>query len=280
MFDINTNVRKCSDYYGHLTNFNISVVGGNELKRIRKLLGFRTQDDLADFLSEKRGKVAKWESDAQVIPIEYEYKLKQLIKEKGIELDIVSEPQEAYRVINSDSLENQIIQAASDYRMTQTKVRQLVSGDIAPSNDKEMQIVDIFKINNELIPYYDVDFFAGDSMTQFEQTAAPTYYIDFKPFKGCDAFNSYSDSMCPKIESGMMLFGVKKPNWREYLEFGEIYGIVMSDNSKFLKYIRKSEDKNNFLLISENKDYDSFEIPKSQIKSIWLIKGWVRIKTT
>lgn len=128
----------------------------------------------------------------------------------------------------------------------------------------------------ELIPFYDIDFVAGDSPVFFEDNIKPDYYVDIPDFKGCIAFKIHGDSMYPKIKSGMMLLAKKDYNWREYLEYGQIYGIVMNDGKKYLKYIRKSESKDCFKLVSENFErYDDFDIPKDKIKSIWLIEGWV-----
>lgn len=66
-------------------------------------------------------------------------------------------------------------------------------------------------------------------------------------------------------------------DWRESLDFGQIYGITMKNGLRYLKYIRKSltDPDNKFLLKSENSLYDDFEVRKEKIKNIWLIQGWI-----
>jgi phage repressor protein C with HTH and peptisase S24 domain len=83
--------------------------------------------------------------------------------------------------------------------------------------------------------------------------------------------------MEPAIKSGSILFGTRVEDWQSHLEYGQIYGIVCTDKRKYLKYIRKDKEnpKANFLLRSENQEYDDFELPKTKIKSIWLIHGWI-----
>lgn len=135
----------------------------------------------------------------------------------------------------------------------------------------------------DLIPYYDIDFVAGNSIDFADDTTIlPEYYMDIPEFRGCVAFRTYSDSMEKLIKSGSVTFGRKITEWREHLEYGQAYGIVMNDRRRYLKYIKKSKEdaKNNFLLVSENAEkYDDFEIPKNKIHSIWLIEGWLNKNT-
>lgn len=129
------------------------------------------------------------------------------------------------------------------------------------------------------IPYYDVDFAAGTLDLENNQQTEPTYYMDVPIFSGCMAFNVYSDSMDPILSSGNIMFCTKLEDWQSHLEFGQIYAVTMSDGRRYLKYIRKGKDDKCFLLRSENAFYEDFEVPKSKIKSVWLINGWMNKNT-
>lgn len=135
--------------------------------------------------------------------------------------------------------------------------------------------------SDALIPFYNADFMAGASEMFYEDAAIyPEYFMDVPEFYGCTAFRAYSDSMEKKIKSGNILFGIKLDDWRVHLELGGIYGITMTDGRRYLKYIRTNpDDKKLFLLKSENKNYDDFTIPKSKIKNIWQIEGWLDKRT-
>jgi phage repressor protein C with HTH and peptisase S24 domain len=129
-----------------------------------------------------------------------------------------------------------------------------------------------------LVPFYDVDFAAGDIEFYSDNTSIlPAYTMDVPEFSGCTAFRTYGDSMEPAIRSGSILFGTRLEDWQSHLEYGQIYGIVCRDDRKYLKYIRKDKEnpKTHFLLVSENDSYDDFELPKEKIKSLWLIHGWI-----
>lgn len=56
-----------------------------------------------------------------------------------------------------------------------------------------------------------------------------------------------------RIKSGSIVFA-RIIEWKDHLEYGQIYGVVMNDNRRYLKYIRKSKenDKTHFLLRSES----------------------------
>lgn len=137
------------------------------------------------------------------------------------------------------------------------------------------------KDGSGLIPYYEVDFMAGSSMEFYEEAITPAYYMDIPEFRGCTAFRAYADSMEELITSGNILFGTKIEDWESHLEYGQIYGITMKDNRRYLKFIRrfKENPKDYFLLKSQNVNYDEFEIPKNKIKNIWLIEGWMNRRT-
>lgn len=134
------------------------------------------------------------------------------------------------------------------------------------------------KQSSSLIPYYDLDFAAGNDLVLVENDkVTPDYYMDVPEFYGCTAFRAYSNSMEKLIKSGSILFGTKVEEWELHLEYGQIYGIICNDGRRYLKYIRKFKDnpKEFLLLKSENSNYDDFDIPKKSIRSIWLIHGWL-----
>lgn len=148
---------------------------------------------------------------------------------------------------------------------------------ILNKSDRISKVSKNVRKSNALIPFYNADFMAGNAeMFYDDNTIYPEYYMDIPEFYGCTAFRAYSDSMENKIKSGAILFGIKLDDWRSHLEYGQIYGITCTDGRRYLKYIRRDkENKDNFLLRSENDHYDDFELPKDKIKNIWLIEGWV-----
>jgi phage repressor protein C with HTH and peptisase S24 domain len=152
-------------------------------------------------------------------------------------------------------------------------------------NDLDQEVIDVNQRNKKksagLIPFYNADFIAGNAELYYaDETIYPEYYMDVPEFSGSTAFRAFGDSMEPRIKSGNILFGTKLYNWESHLEFGQIYGITCNNGVRYLKYIRRHpNDKTHFLLRSENKDYDDMDMPKCEIKNIWLINGWIDKRT-
>lgn len=206
--------------------------------------------------------------------------------EKDVE-DIDDDFKAGFKKITGDSLEsifeadlvqmpNRIAEPVAGYSKTLPYKQDIVTprGFITSVNQNRRN-------SNALIPFYNADFMAGAAEVYYEDgTIYPEYYMDVPEFAGCTAFRAYSDSMEKIIRSGSILFGVKVDDWQSHLELGQIYGITTTDFRRYLKYIRANkEDHTKFLLKSENPDYDDFTIPKSKIKNIWLIEGWLDKRT-
>ena len=172
----------------------------------------------------------------------------------------------------------------SHYPRVNKKYLRTGEGDFLKDQTAEEMSIRKPKINDryEPIPIYDIDIAAANSkdMDLYDDRPANVndyYYIP--EFSGCRAFNVYSDSMEPLISKGARIFAKKIDDWQLHLEYGQVYSIGMKGGRRYLKYIKKSSDKEYFLLESANPHYESFEIPKKDIRSIWIIDGWMNKHT-
>jgi len=164
----------------------------------------------------------------------------------------------------------------SDFVQENLKTNRLIKSPVKSRIKKQLP-------TKGLIKFYDVDFAAGDiEFYEDINTIQPAYTMDIPEFNGCTAFRTYNNSMEKLISSGDILFATNEEDWKDSLEYGQIYGIVCKNGRKYLKYIRKApEGKENthFLLKSENSvEYDDFTLAKDKIKSLWLIHGWLKKK--
>lgn len=120
-------------------------------------------------------------------------------------------------------------------------------------------------------PYYNVDFAAGFSLLENDQTTNPEFYVDCKPYNNCDAWvNAHGDSMAPTISSGDIV-AMKRIEDIRYLINGEIYGIVTSSGLRTIKRVRDNGDT--ITLIPDNKEVAEQTIPKDIITHVYQIKG-------
>jgi len=102
--------------------------------------------------------------------------------------------------------------------------------------------------------------------------------ISVPRFADCtDAVNIYGDSMYPVYKSGEII--LIKP-WKEsFIDYGCCYLIVTKNGNRMVKYLRRSEHSDKVLCVSENKQFDPFEIDRSDILRLFLVRGSIKSDT-
>lgn len=126
--------------------------------------------------------------------------------------------------------------------------------------------------------WVDVDATAG-GVTQFDDMMS-SQYIDLAipEFRDCtDAVNLYGDSMLPLYKSGQIII---LKEWKEsFIDYGNVYLVVTKKGNRMVKYLRKGSDADHVLCVSENKEFDSFEILVDDILRLYLVKGGISKNT-
>jgi len=127
------------------------------------------------------------------------------------------------------------------------------------------------------VRYYDVDAIGGE-MKIFQDKVENEYVaavLDVPSFNDCEiALNVAGDSMQPVYNSGEIIFCKKLTDYT-VIPYGEAY-LIITEEHRLIKYIQKGSTKNSISLVSENKKYDTFEIPIKSIKHLFLIKGKIK----
>lgn len=102
--------------------------------------------------------------------------------------------------------------------------------------------------------------------------------ISVPRFADCtDAVNIYGDSMYPVYKSGEII--LIKP-WKEsFIDYGCCYLIVTKNGNRMVKYLRRSEHSDKVMCVSENKQFDPFEIDRSDILRLFLVRGSIKADT-
>lgn len=126
--------------------------------------------------------------------------------------------------------------------------------------------------------WVDVDATAG-GVTLFDDMVS-SQYIDLAipEFRDCtDAVNLYGDSMLPLYKSGQIII---LKEWKEsFIDYGNVYLVVTRKGNRMVKYLRKGSDAEHVLCVSENKEFDSFEILMDDILCLYLVKGSIAKNT-
>lgn len=85
------------------------------------------------------------------------------------------------------------------------------------------------------------------------------------------------DSMSPVIRSGDYLAVRELTNTRQ-IYWGQIY-VVMLDDYRMVKYVRRHHDPEQVILHSENPAYDDMEVPRSDIHELMFVQTILHIDT-
>lgn len=84
------------------------------------------------------------------------------------------------------------------------------------------------------------------------------------------------DSMTPRYISGDLVACIRLA-MVDFLQWNKSY-IIDSAQGVLLKRVKRSEKPDHLLLVSENEEYDPFEIPTSEIRGLALVVGLIRIE--
>lgn len=126
--------------------------------------------------------------------------------------------------------------------------------------------------------WVDVDATAG-GVTLFDDQVTNKYIdLDIPEFRDCtDAVNLYGDSMLPLYKSGQII--ILKEWMESFIDYGNVYLVITKKGNRMVKYLRKGSDAQHVLCVSENKDFDPFEIEKEDILRLYLVKGGISKNT-
>lgn len=128
-------------------------------------------------------------------------------------------------------------------------------------------------------PYYNVDFLGGFDIIINDQTVNPEYLIDFKKYEDADCWcNISGQSMEPLISNGDIIALKQLHDWREFLLYGEIYGIVTNDmrTVKLVTRSPKGDDHLHLVPVNKSEEYQPQDIPKKLITHVFQVLGCMK----
>lgn len=129
-------------------------------------------------------------------------------------------------------------------------------------------------------PYFNVDFLGGFDIIINDQTVLPEYNIDFKPYnkEGVMWCNITGHSMEPLVSNGDIIAIREMKDWRDFILYGEVYGIVTED-MRTVKVVTKSEQGQDFMRlvpINKSEEYQPQDIPVKLITHVFKVVGCMK----
>ena len=123
---------------------------------------------------------------------------------------------------------------------------------------------------------YDIDVTAGPSGRSLMFSSEQVIGSINVPFINPENYivKVSGDSMSPVINNGDML-AIREVKNLNLIFWGQIY-VVLLDDYRMVKYIRKHENSDLVILKSANKEYDDIEIPREDIRALFVVENIIR----
>lgn len=97
-------------------------------------------------------------------------------------------------------------------------------------------------------------------------------------FKGADFLVPVKGaSMYPKYSSGDIVACQRVPMSDLFFQWNKVY-VIDTIQGALLKRIKPGSDNDHVLIVSDNKEYDPFELPYSAIRAVALVIGVIRME--
>ena len=164
-------------------------------------------------------------------------------------------------------------------KFPELNVNWLLTGNGQMLAEREKQFREAKQDVLPLIPYPAIGGYTEDNWTALLNDC-PLYAIPDIKTPADFLIKVGGDSMTPKYEAGDLL-ACKMINEVLFFQWGKTYVVDTSQGVMVKNVYEDTENKENILLVSENKDkYPPFAIPRSDIRKIALVVGSIRIRMT
>lgn len=130
----------------------------------------------------------------------------------------------------------------------------------------------------DAIPVYDIDVTAGSLELSREFTADRIIGSINIPSlrRDCIIVRVNGDSMTPTISDGAFV-AIRPISDLSCIFWGQIYVIVM-DDFRMVKHLRRHPDPKMVVLRSDNPAYDDMEVPREKIRKLYIVESILNIK--
>ena len=167
-------------------------------------------------------------------------------------------------IFPASSVSTPIIQS-SEYNDVHSRIKKFETGKRIPGAIPLVSERAVGGFSNEHFSINEHDVIAYYSSPKFRHLG-----VDFM-------IELTGDSMIPKFYPGDILACSIIYN-RRYIEWNKPYLIGTKDSGLIVKRIRKSSDSNCLLAVSENSEYEPFDLPKDEILVLARVVGFIHIE--
>lgn len=151
-------------------------------------------------------------------------------------------------------------------------------GEGVTTIDSDEMVVAAERHKVSATPVYDIDVTAGCLELGREFTNDRVIgYVDLPEVRpGAILVRVYGDSMTPTIHDGAFI-AIRLVSDPSCIFWGQIYVVVL-DDFRVVKHIRRHSDPSMVILRSDNPLYDDMEVPRTKIRGLYLVETILNFK--
>lgn len=142
----------------------------------------------------------------------------------------------------------------------------------------EITVTEICNDRYDGIPVYDIDVAAG--CTEMSRAFTEENIIGKLNFPQLNpewvVVRAKGDSMTPKIDNGGYVAFLPQSDTENIL-WGQIYVVVM-ENRRVVKYVRRHSDPTKVILRSANSAYDDMDVARDEIMALYVVERIINIQ--
>jgi repressor LexA len=127
------------------------------------------------------------------------------------------------------------------------------------------------------IPLISIDAMAGDGRGDTQVMGYDSEQFVIPTFAGAEFLITVRGiSMFPKYNSGDIV-ACKRLSLDTFFQWNKVY-VLDTSQGALIKRIRKGSDSEHVLIVSDNEDYQPFELHRAEIRAIAIVIGVIRLE--
>lgn len=162
--------------------------------------------------------------------------------------------------------------------MLKTEITPLMGDQDSPKEEDDRPVAIHTDNHKEGIPLIPINAMAGAMMG--EQTVmeyeCERYVVPL--FKGAEfLIQVKGSSMYPKYSSGDVVACKHVPMTDLFFQWNKVY-VLDTNQGALIKRIKRGSDADHILIVSDNKDYEPFELPLRCVNNVAIVIGVIRLE--
>jgi len=155
------------------------------------------------------------------------------------------------------------------YQSLYSKYNDEIKRNAVQTDDSDVKAVYLYDVNAA------AGFGSFDEMISKERVVGKYIIPDFKDVDWMIYVKG--SSMYPKYSSGDII-ACRELHESRFIQWGKVYVVATREQGILVKRLKKSNLEDCILAVSDNPNYDSFDIPKDEILGIALVVGVIRLE--